>query len=267
MPQFPALPSDYMSARGHKHPLRLGGWAYPAWWSRDCWPSPVKEYYLWKIEELQPGAYEIVAQGSGVRLKLTADLAFDLCPLEIELSDRLRMEDYPEHLERFRAQGIGVYFRNGFREGSVMLEVRKPRVVYEGYLPKLWVLQGQKDAQLMGRWLDQALWCITHPRKSDALRWVTRVSEHRPFGEWPNLAPAKHLDTVSKLAMPIYRKFMQTLKDNPPTEEEMREAQRNAMWAAYHNIEKEQEQLKQEATDEQGLKEMLIGFGIRPAGT
>lgn len=213
------LPPEYRVAWGSQYRLYVGQLVQPYYWGNEDPDSEFERCFLWRIEEPAPDRYVAVAYGIDCTVELTPENALFLCPIEEQVSERLKLEDYPRQWRQFRDRGIGVYLFEGER-GRVCLRVCKRRVNYEGFLMPIWITDVQRNPSLMEQWLEQALWCIAHPRKASALYWATRQGE-RPFGQWPNLVPPAELDQAGSQWLVEYRKFKAWAKANPPTQEEI----------------------------------------------
>ncbi|OON67208.1 hypothetical protein B0919_18960 [Hymenobacter sp. CRA2] len=219
--------------------------------------SPLAESYLWHVEPAETGEGHVVrARETGRVLPLTPELARQLANLVFTLSERLRIEDYPEHQRRFRKHDIEVYFREGYLHGEVHLEHNRGSRVLPGPLTAAQVADVQREPALLGPWLDQVLWALRHPLKNQALRW-SETYDGEAFGVWPHLRPPKELDKLGSTAL---REYRMALRTNPSLTPRQWAAWREAherISAIYHErLTREQETAQLDTTLRAEIRQM-----------
>ena len=227
MSPLPVPSAIYPSYWGETLPVREGTWVTDIGGYRNP-DSPLAESYLWRVEADPAGAgYVLRARETGRALPLTAGLARQVGATVFTPSERLRIEDYPEHRRRFRQHNVEVYFREGNLHAEVCLEHTWATRVFPEPLTAAQVAAVQQEPALLGPWLDQVLWALLHQRKAEALRW-SETYDGEAFGVWPQLRTPKELDKLGSTALREYREHLAWRKKHPLTPRQW------AAWSAAH---------------------------------
>lgn len=256
------LPKEYPSHSKYSR-LSVGCWA----WNHYHVPNTPRDAspYLWRIEESAPGQYQVVAYGYPLVVPITPENSCEFNADIIQPSERLRLDQHPEALQRFHQKGIMAYFHDG-PDGNLELWMRKYRGSEKNIaLPAYHVEELQRDTLLLDKWLDHMLWCIEHPRKASALFWGV-AEGFAPFGKWPHLVSIKELDATARKLYPRFQEKIKRLKlaaAEPDFIQKILQQQ----------YEREQElhdinRIQGGEHDEQlrpGLRNLLDGTGIEPA--
>ena len=186
------LPEEYSDKAGNRP--RVGDWGFIRYKPEKGSLHPA---YLWQITEPAPGQYELNAYGYELTLPFTTAICADFRLKRNKINTQISLADYPELLKRFHDKGIAAYFEEKADRPGIRLFVGPPRgSIRIKWLPS--VEQAKQDVNLLGKWVDQIIWMVSHPRKYEVLQWATESGYSVPYGTWPELTSPSALDKAAK---------------------------------------------------------------------
>lgn len=193
------LPEAFTDIDGNR--LKVGQWII--WDSRPTLTSSVS---YWQLSEAQPGQYQAVSHARKQTRNFTAKDSRQCSAFPMPLSEKIRLEDYPEFSKRLHDKGIDAFFVTRDVPG-VWIQLSKSRTI----LPLILlpdVKAAKKDISLFEQWLGQLIWIAEHPKQYQILQWIVEKGYANPFGIWPKITPPTGLNRWVKDWQPTYHNYL-----------------------------------------------------------